>query len=330
MRICTSLALGVIFQIGCAGLTLSPNATPARLRAYNDEIASRYVSANDFERAGKFEEARQIYQELHEKHPENPDYLHRLAVVNTRLQRYGEAANFYERSRLADPENVRLLADMGYSAYLKNDLATSEEVLRDALRIKPGNPRVINNLALVLGARGKIDECQSLLQQLGDEASALASLGYIHAKRGEMILAEARYREALAINPNLNYAKVALDELPRQQIPDDFLPPMTPGSPDSGNAAFVVADAVEDSEVRHVSGTLDDFPQQVINAAFVQPWSASKKPLLSEDKTDDENAPDNQVQKAAVFDDQEPEFSSPSIDQVAPVSDVQDDDWAND
>ena len=331
MRIYMPLALGVLFQMGCAGLTLSPTATPARLRVYNDEIASQYVTANNFEREGQFEEARQIYLGLHEKHPQNPDYLHRLAVVNTRLHRYDEAATYYERARLAEPKNVRMLADMGYSAYLKGDLTTSEEVLRDAIRIQPGNARVINNLALVLGARGKMDECQSLLDQLGDDTKKLTSLGYIYAKRGEMNLAEARYREALAINPNLTYAKEALAGILQQQIPDEDLTPLTQVSVVSNSPRSGWVD-MDDRHVEQASGTLDGIPSAVMTAAFVQPSSKSKVPALLDDDEPATNPSETAVIQVAQFDEeeQEPDFTSQKVEQETEAPVVEDDDWAKD
>ena len=338
----TSLSIGLFLQIGCAGLTLSPNATPSRMRAYNDQIAAQYVSANEFERQGEFEKARQIYQELHDKHPKNPDYLHRLAVVNTRLQRYGEAASFYERARLADPKNVRLLADMGYSSYLRGDLSTAEQTLREALKIQPGNARSINNLALVLGAQGKMDECQTLLQQLDNQASAMASLGYIHAKRGELSLAESRYREAIALNPNFDHAKAALSKLAQRHPPEDDFSAITPASFESRQDDSKTDEFVKAPAIQQVGATLDGIPSKVIHAAFVQPNSGSNEPGLLDE------APRHRVPSKldetpatvlpAVFTDEQQTMTenaaeSPSPDWDAdtetPVSQPQDEDWAN-
>jgi Flp pilus assembly protein TadD len=327
-----SLALGLFFQVGCAALTLSPNATPMRLRAYNEGVAARYISANDFERQEKFEQAREIYQDLHEKHPKNPDYLHRLAVVNTRLQRYDEASNFYERARQADPKNVRLLADMGYSASLRGELQAAEQVLREALHLKPGDRRVINNLAIVVASRGQMEECLTLLKETGDEAEALGSMAYIHAMRGETSLAEARYREALAINPNLKYATNALAELSKRHSGEEFTPVIPPDF-DSNRLDPVVAEVVEVPDILQVSTEINAAPRKVVTAGFEQPSFDSGEPDLLNENPEIAEQSNDRVKPAAIFDDQEPadvETSTNASDTTISEPNSQDDTWAND
>ncbi|WP_397569005.1 tetratricopeptide repeat protein [Schlesneria sp. T3-172] len=232
----TSVAMGFFLQCGCVS-TLSPTATPSRLQAYHDQIAGQYVTANDMERQGDYEGARQIYLDLHEKHPRNSDYLHRLGVVSTKLERYTEAQSYYSQAQSLDPTNVRLLADMGYTFYLTKNLAEAEVVLREALRHSPNDPRSTNNLALVLGLNGKMNECMGLLSRVNTPAESLACMAYIHAERGQLELAEDRYTEALTLDPNLKNAAKALAELQKrnpsqnlvaQTLPDTALADDTP------------------------------------------------------------------------------------------------------
>jgi len=231
MRIVTisTLVMGFLLQFGCV-TTLSPTATPSRLQAYHDQIAAQYVAANDFETQGDLEAARKLYLELHEKHPKNADYLHRLAVVNTRLQRYSEANSYYCRAHEIDPTNPRLLADMGYTYYLTGDIQEAEAVLRESLRVKPNDPRATNNLALVVGSQGNIEECLTLLNQVNSQAESLGCLAYIHAQRGELDLAEERYTEALTLNPNLKNASKALAELQKRHPSRNVVAQMLPES----------------------------------------------------------------------------------------------------
>lgn len=333
MRICfvASLFAGLFIQVGCVSM-LTPTATPSRMRAYNDDIATRYVTANDLERDGKFEQARLIYQDLHQKHPKNPDYLHRLAVVNTQLKRYGEAANYYERAQVASPRNVRLLADMGYFFYIRGDLSHAEQTLKEAQRLKPNDQRVINNLALVKASQGKMQETEELLKGLGDEARALESLAYIYAVRGQSSLAESKYREALAINPELASAQKGLAELAKRAESEDFVPLENP-SHEPLKLELSPEPFADDSPIQQVKAELEEPSNQVVNAVFEEPSFTGAEPGLLDDQSRETPSSPRAVTQAALFDDDAPEFDAPAeFDAppqqiVAPESGNVDDRW---
>lgn len=327
MRICIvgSLFAGLVFQVGCVSM-LSPTATPSRMQAYNDDIAAKYVTANDLERAGKFEQARQIYQELHTKHPRNGDYLHRLAVVNTQLKRYGEASNYYERAQVANPRNVRLLADMGYFAYMRGDLSYAEQILRDAQKIKPNDRRVINNLALVKASQGKLQECQTVLKGLGDEALALESLAYIYSVRGDTGLAEQKYREALALNPELKSAQAGLAELAKRSENESFTPLEAPVL-DPLRLEQVASDFDTAPLIQQVNAEIDEPSNKVVTAVFEEPSFTGAEPGLLDDEPKGTPSHSGTVQQAALFDDDVPEFDAPAAQVTAPALRVTGEGW---
>ncbi len=325
----TSLVTGLLLQVGCASM-LTPVATPKRLRAYNDQIVSEYVAANQFETQGKLEKARELYQQLHEKHPKNPEYLHRLAVVNTRLQRIGEASSYFEQARKLDPKNVRLLADIGYTAYLIGDLPGAEQILRDALRLKPSDPRTTNNLALVVGARGNMEESLALLREVSSDANALASLAYIHAQRGETRQAEQRYREALEINPKLKYATTALAELEKRHPQPDVFAPLLPTSDvatNFENRPTPRATSASPPIIQQVNAVADAPSQKVVTASFTQQAADFDEPGLLDPRHESNAEPlNNDVEEEARGDEAWDHFNSSSDSDVNKSSD----DWAND
>ena len=325
----TSLVTGLLLQVGCASM-LTPVATPKRLRAYNDQIVSEYVAANQFETQGKLEKARELYQQLHEKHPKNPEYLHRLAVVNTRLQRIGEASSYFEQARKLDPKNVRLLADIGYTAYLIGDLPGAEQILLDALRLKPGDPRTTNNLALVVGARGNMEESLALLREVSSDANALASLAYIHAQRGETRQAEQRYREALEINPKLKYATTALAELEKRHPQPDVFAPLLPTSDvatNFENRPTPRATSASPPIIQQVNAVADAPSQKVVTASFTQQAADFDEPGLLDPRHESNAEPlNNDVEEEAQGDEAWDHFNSSSDSDVNKSSD----DWAND
>ncbi len=208
------LALGLLLHVGCAS---TPRMTAQRMPKPRSSAAARYLAAKQMERQDKLEPARQIYEELLAQQPGNPEYMHRLAVVCTRLQRDGEAIHWYAKARRRDPKNAALLTDMGYSCYLRGDADQAEQLLRQARHLKPSDKRAAMTLAMIVGYQGKIDECLSLFREIGNEANALAGLASVHRDRGEYDLAEQRYQAALVIDPNLKNATQALAELSKRQ-----------------------------------------------------------------------------------------------------------------
>ena len=278
---------------------------------------SEYVAANQFETQGKLEKARELYQQLHEKHPKNPEYLHRLAVVDTRLQRIGEASSYFEQARKLDPKNVRLLADIGYTAYLIGDMSGAEQILRDALRLKPNDPRATNNLALVLGARGNMDASLALLREVSSDADALASLAYIHAQRGETRQAEQRYREALEINPKLKYATTALAELEKRHPQQDVFAPLLPASDvatNFENRPTSRASSASPSIIQQVNAVVDAPSQKVITASFTQPAEDFDEPALLDPRHESNAEPLNTEEEQEVSDDEAWDHVNPSSD----------------
>ena len=296
MRICAvgHLALGLLLQVGCASLTLSPTATPKRLQAYNDNVAAQYVAANDFERQKNYEQARQIA-----------------------------------------PKNVRLLTDMGYFSYLRGDLSAAEQVLREAQQLKPKDPRVMNNLALVLASQGKMDECQALLEEMADPAQTYASLAYIYAKRGETNLAEAHYRKALAINPNLKSAAQAMAQLSKRAENEDFVP-VTPPALGTGRLDSLVTHVEEEPVIQQAKAEIDAGSSRVITAAFEEPSFTDDAPGLLPENQDAAAQSNRRVKsspvKPAVFDDRESadfEDDLPTINAEISEPNAPDDDWAD-
>lgn len=271
------LCAGLSFQAGCAWFPKSPklfsqSSESKSAKGVHDKATSKfaeeYVAARQLETDGKYEEARERYEGMLKRSPNNPDYLHRMGVVCTHLQRFGEATNFYERAQKLDPKNPRLLADMGYSAYLKGDMISAEKLLREAHAKKPSDQRTTNNLALVIGMKGKTDESMELLKKSGDEASALASMAYIRFKRGETDQARQLYAEALELNPDLKEAKQALARLGKPTLDQHIAADIEPVKTKAVRTASRSAAVKKDDEIKLIADSDDFSPKKLTTAAY--------------------------------------------------------------
>jgi Flp pilus assembly protein TadD len=92
--------------------------------------------------------------------PGNPDWRVVLArgTVLAKEGRYREAIGFYERAQALQPGHPSVVNNLALAYAMSGDASKGEELLRQASTSSEANPKVRQNLALVLGLQGKYDE----------------------------------------------------------------------------------------------------------------------------------------------------------------------------
>lgn len=94
--------------------------------------------------------------------PDNPDWsiLNAQGAVLDQLGRNAEAQRHYSAALKIVPDEPSVLSNLGLSYVLTKDLKRAEITLRRALAQPGADPKVRQNLALVLGLRGKNAEAE--------------------------------------------------------------------------------------------------------------------------------------------------------------------------
>lgn len=122
---------------------------------------------------GNFEQAFDVLSQAHS--PEDPDWriLSAQGAVLDEQGRFEDARRYYESALKIAPDEPTVLSNLGLSYLLSKDLTKAEEMLRRA-NGRIDDPRVRQNLALVIGLQGRFAEAQALLKkdQPGPEAAA--------------------------------------------------------------------------------------------------------------------------------------------------------------
>jgi len=87
-----------------------------------------------------------------------------LGSANDQLGRYDVARKNYAQALALSPGEVTVLNNLGMSYALEGDLTKAEETLRDASQQPKGSqdPRLRQNLALVVGLQGRFDEARKI------------------------------------------------------------------------------------------------------------------------------------------------------------------------
>jgi len=111
---------------------------------------------------GNFQEAFDVLGRAHS--PDDPDWriLSAQGSALDQLGRFEEARQYYTSALAIAPDEPSVLSNLGLSYVLSKDLAKAEEILRRACNSPDANPRARQNLALVVGLRGRVAEAETI------------------------------------------------------------------------------------------------------------------------------------------------------------------------
>ena len=128
---------------------------------------------------GNFQQAFDVLSRAHT--PDDPDWriLSAQGTVLDQLGRYDEARQYYASALRIAPEESSVLSNLGLSYVLSKDLPKAEETLRRAYSRADADPRVRQNLALVVGLQGRLAEAESIVKADRPAEEAAANVAYL-------------------------------------------------------------------------------------------------------------------------------------------------------
>ncbi len=117
--------------------------------------------------------------------PEAPDWkvLSAQGVSLDQMGSHAQAQAVYERALKIAPNEPRILSNYGLSLALTKDLDQAEAMLRRASQLSD-DPRVWQNLALVLGLQGRTEEAEHVAARHLSGAEAASNADYVKTLRG--------------------------------------------------------------------------------------------------------------------------------------------------
>jgi Flp pilus assembly protein TadD len=128
---------------------------------------------------GNYEQALEVLDRAHT--PEEPDW-HILSVqgaVLDEMGRHDEAQRHYLTALKIVPNEPSVLSNLGLSYALSKDLTKAEQTLRQAAAQQPADPRVRQNLALVVGLQGRFAEAENIARADLPPDQAAANVAYL-------------------------------------------------------------------------------------------------------------------------------------------------------
>ncbi|RAI43231.1 tetratricopeptide repeat protein [Rhodoplanes roseus] len=146
----------------------NPNDQPL-LGAYGRALAD----------SGRWEQALEVLGRAHT--PDRPDWriLSAQGTVLDQLGRHKDAQAYYASALKIMPDEPTVLSNLGLSYALAKDLPRAEATLRRAAARPTEDPRVRQNLALVIGLQGRFADAESIAKADLPPDEAAANVTYL-------------------------------------------------------------------------------------------------------------------------------------------------------
>jgi Flp pilus assembly protein TadD len=128
---------------------------------------------------GNFQLAFDILTRAHS--PDNPDWriLSAQGTALDQLGRHEEARQYYASALKIIPDEPSVLSNLGLSYVLSKDLPKAEATLRRANSRADADPRVRQNLGVVVGLQGRLAEAESIVKADRPAEEAAANVAYL-------------------------------------------------------------------------------------------------------------------------------------------------------
>jgi Flp pilus assembly protein TadD len=129
--------------------------------------------------AGDYSQALDVLSRAHT--PDNPDWrlLNAQGAVLDQLGRHAEAQRHYSSALKMVPNEPSILSNLGLSYLLMKDLKRAEATLRKAVGQPGANPKVRQNLAMVVGLQGRFNEAEQIARADLPPDEAAANVRYL-------------------------------------------------------------------------------------------------------------------------------------------------------
>jgi Flp pilus assembly protein TadD len=132
--------------------------------------------------------------------PDNPDWriLNAQGAVLDQLGRHAEAQRHYSNALKIVPNEASVMSNLGLSYALTKDLKRAEAMLRGAYAQPNADPKVRQNLALVVGLQGRFAEAEKIARADLPDDEAAANVSYLR----QMISQQTEWKK-MGRQPNL-------------------------------------------------------------------------------------------------------------------------------
>ena len=143
----------------------------------NSELVGAYGRA--LADVGNYNRALEVLERAHTPDQPNWRILSAQGAVLDQMGRHTDAQRYYSTALRIAADAPSVLSNLGLSYALAKDLPKAEETLRRAAAQRSADPRVRQNLALVVGLQGRFDEAEGIARADLPSEEAAANVAYL-------------------------------------------------------------------------------------------------------------------------------------------------------
>jgi Flp pilus assembly protein TadD len=135
--------------------------------------------------AGNFQQALEVLNRAHSQ--DQPDWriLSVQGAVLDQMGRHADAQRYYASALRLMPDEPSILSNLGLSYALAKNLPQAEATLRRAAEQNGAEPKVRQNLALVVGLQGRFQDAEQIASKDLSPAEAEANVAYLRQMLAE-------------------------------------------------------------------------------------------------------------------------------------------------
>ena len=120
-----------------------------------------------------------LFQAISVTDKNDADLYSLFGVSLDQMGEHDQARDQYLKALALEPENAKVMSNLALSYAMEGNAERAEEILRDAIELGDNpDPRVRQNLAMVLGIQGKFDESRELTAEDLPPIMVAANLNY--------------------------------------------------------------------------------------------------------------------------------------------------------
>lgn len=164
------------------------------------------MTALQHHRAGRLEEAEQLYRQVIAADPAQADALHLLGLLMLSRDDDQQAVEYIERAIRSNPQQASFHSNLGQALYRQGRMAEAIVAYQRAIHLQPHDASAHINLGIALRKQGRVAEAiaayERALQLQPNSAEAHNNLGNVLRTLGRVAEAIHCYERALQLRPN--------------------------------------------------------------------------------------------------------------------------------